>query len=548
MVTSNHYDGRANLVPFQSAEEARQRGRAGGIASGVARRRKRTMAELAHQMLSAPLKDADRAKLKALAPGLDDEDATIAAVAVSKQVQKAVKGDLRAFQMLTEMDDRAAASEAAVPEYRMDPLDLTTDFIEPYRTVRAVMEGRDTVTREIVSKGGRGGAKSSFWAEVAFEVMKTVPGANVVYNRRYKNDLRSTVFSQFCKVIARHGDADNWTVTQTPRECVYKPTGCRVYFFGADNPLQNKSFAPEVGYVALLIHEECDEMAGMEQMDDAESTFLRSNGCEGARSLSVKVFNPPASKSNFMNAYAREMEGQPHVLVCDACYKNVPREWLGERFFERAEWFRANRPEVYANKFLGEVTGTGGELFGNVRRVSLTDGQVAGMEQAGIVYQGIDWGFEHPQVFIRVAYDPETDTVTPLFEKYGRRCKLPTFCKGINRFKHMETICDSAEPDRIADIRDMGWNAVGAVKRWRGGGRDYSWEWLRGVREIAVDPERTPRLLRELETLEFERLRDGTYSSRYPDLGEDGVMATIYALNRVIAAAKYEDAYDDEEL
>lgn len=40
-------------------------------------------------------------------------------------------------------------------------------------------------------------------------------------------------------------------------------------------------------------------------------------------------------------------------------------------------------------------------------------------------------------------------------------------------------------------------------------------------------------MARELRTLEFERTRDG-YSSAYPDLGEDCVMALIYALNRVI--------------
>ena len=95
---------------------------------------------------------------------------------------------------------------------------------------------------------------------------------------------------------------------------------------------------------------------------------------------------------------------------------------------------------------------------------------------------------------------------------------------------------------------DWGWDAVRAVKRWKGGGRAYGWDWLRQRARIVVDPSRTPELARELRELEFERVRGG-YSSRYPTDGEDAVMATIYALNRVIRdAAEYDgyDVYDDD--
>ena len=62
-----------------------------------------------------------------------------------------------------------------------------------------------------------------------------------------------------------------------------------------------------------------------------------------------------------------------------------------------------------------------------------------------------------------------------------------------------------------------------------------------------IDPKRTPSFAKELRTLEFEQLKDGSFSSKYPSIGEDAVMATIYALNRVIMASKEDDSYDDEE-
>lgn len=441
--------------------------------------------------------------------------------------------------------DREAAEKADGPVYRMSPLDLTADFIDAYRDIWRTLEG-DGHLREVVIKGGRGSGKSSFAAELAFEVMMRDPEANIVYLRRYQSDLRPTVFQQFCRIIAKHGAEDAWKVTSAPMQCTRKETGGSVYFFGADNPVQAKSFTPDKGHVALLILEECDELRGLDYVQDAQLTYLRANADESAKQLSLMVFNPQPSRRNWMNRHVEELKDDPDVLVVDACYTHVPQEWLGQRFLQQAEWMEEHRPELYRNKLLGEVTGTGGELFSNVEERTITDEQIDAMEMHGWMHQGVDWGYEHPNVFIRVAYDPETDTVWPVFEKYQRRANAENFQRGIRRFRANETICDSADPDKIADWVDLGWNAYAAVKRWKGGGRSYAWEWLRSVSRIAVDPERTPKLLEELQTLEFESLRDGTYSTAYPDVGEDGVMATIYALNRVITAGKSPIPDEDE--
>lgn len=547
MVTAKQ---RANLTPGNPATQFGAPGRdpvEASRAANAAKRRRRSLAELARTVVNSRLDEGGEAygSVREMVRDLDEEDVTVGAAMLAGQASAAMQGNANAMRVMMELE-RSGSGGGEAPAYRMDPLDLTRDFVEPYRVIRAVFEGRSEV-REIIAKGGRGGAKSSFFAEVAYEVMRTVPGANVVYTRRYKTDLRPTVYNQFCRIISKHGEADLWECGTSPMQCLYRPTGCRVYFFGADNPLQAKSFTPETGHVAMLIAEECDEMAGVEQLDDAEMTYLRAGGDGGARQLAVKIFNPPASKRNFMNIRAAEKKRDPACLVFDANYLHVPREWLGERFFAQADWMRRNRPQQYRNKLMGEVTGTGGELFANVEERAVTDAEAEGLEAAGLVHQGIDWGYEHPNVFVRAAYSRESDTVTVLFEKYQRRCNARTFQNGIRRFRLNETICDSAEPDKIEDIYDLGWNAVGATKRWRGGGRSYAWEWLRSVSRIVVDPERTPNMARELATLEFETLRDGTVTSAYPREGEDGVMALSYALNNVIRGSEcLLDGYEED--
>ena len=93
-------------------------------------------------------------------------------------------------------------------------------------------------------------------------------------------------------------------------------------FVGADKPISLKSYNLSFGYVKLLIHEECDEMAGLEQMDNIEDTFLRSN----TAALDVKIFNPPKSVNNFMNDYVTKCqdEHKDTTYIFHSYYYNVP--------------------------------------------------------------------------------------------------------------------------------------------------------------------------------------------------------------------------------
>lgn len=559
-----------NLVSLadRTQRERNEIARKGAHATNKARRRKKAVSDLVRDMMDRPLTEEQREELLEKNPYLEDEDAVYAAAMVSTQMQFALRSRVRdedgnrvyvctpresiaAFAALAEMDAEAMGrDEQRRDVWRMDPMDLTTDMVAPYRAIHQFYDG-ELDLGDVVLRGGRGGAKSSFAAQIALEVMEQDPHANVVYGRRYAVDLRHTVYASFVRLLNEKGMAGAWDLTTSPMRATRRETGTAVYFFGMDKAEELKSFVPEVGYVKLLLFEEADEMMGDEQMDSAADTFLRANGQEGARQLRLKVFNPPASRNNFMNEWCAAHVGDPRTRTYDFSYLNVPPEWLGQTFLDRAARAKEERPEWYRNNYLGEVTGEGGELFGDVEERRITDEEAWRLLDRA--YQGLDFGFEHPMAFVRVAYDPEARTVYALSEHVERHADLGDFMRGVQsldvdgpggaRYEAMrnEVICDAAEPDRIRQLLDWGWDAVASVKRWRGGGRAYSWDWLR-TRHIVVDPSRTPHLAHELRTLEFERVRGG-FSSRYPDIGEDAVMATIYALNRIIRRAAEYDGY-----
>ncbi len=95
-----------NLDPVQSKDEARERGRNGGIASGVARRAKRTSREVVEMLDRLPAKDNGKKLLESLGVGKDDlTQLTLRLVALHK---KALSGDAAANKLLIEIRGESA--------------------------------------------------------------------------------------------------------------------------------------------------------------------------------------------------------------------------------------------------------------------------------------------------------------------------------------------------------------------------------------------------------------------------------------------------------
>ena len=102
-----------NLIPFGSAEEARESGRKGGIASGVARRRKRSLKESADLFLSLPVADQKQWN-KIAKQGVDPEDVDNQMAIIVGLSMKAAKGDSKAAKVLFDLlgEDASAPPES----------------------------------------------------------------------------------------------------------------------------------------------------------------------------------------------------------------------------------------------------------------------------------------------------------------------------------------------------------------------------------------------------------------------------------------------------
>ena len=97
-----------NLIPFtsdQSHDEAVKNGKKGGVASGAARRRKKSMRQTLNTLLSAGLDVGEQEFLERVRPRLlalciDAEDATYQDVLLASILLKAIRGDVRAAEFI----------------------------------------------------------------------------------------------------------------------------------------------------------------------------------------------------------------------------------------------------------------------------------------------------------------------------------------------------------------------------------------------------------------------------------------------------------------
>ena len=92
-----------NLKPFtsdQSREEAVKNGRKGGIASGIAKRKKKTLAAMAQTFAELPVPETVQKQLETL--GVSKEDAIHQMALVAAMFSAGEKGNVRAAALITE--------------------------------------------------------------------------------------------------------------------------------------------------------------------------------------------------------------------------------------------------------------------------------------------------------------------------------------------------------------------------------------------------------------------------------------------------------------
>ena len=372
--------------------------------------------------------------------------------------------------------------------------------------------------------GGRGSLKSSTVSVLVPLLLINNPGTHALVLRKVANTIRDSVYAQYIWAIGELGMAAYWEAKVSPMELIYKPTGQKIMFRGADDPMKIKSIKVPFGYIAVTHFEEKDQFAGRAEI----RTILQSTMRGGSKYWNFESYNPPISRDNWANKDS--LEERTDRLCHKSTYLQAPTEWLGEQFLAEAEHLKTTDERAYQHEYLGIPVGTGGNVFDNLELREITDEEMSHFDH---IYQGVDYGwFPDPFAFIRLHYDRARETIYLMDEIYQN--KLTNEASGniiIQRgYKDAYITCDSAEPKSVADYRAMGLPAKAAVKG--PGSVDYGMKWLQR-RKIVIDRKRTPNAYNEFVNYEYDRNKDGDIISGYPDENNHLIDATRYAVERI---------------
>lgn len=345
------------------------------------------------------------------------------------------------------------------------------------------------VIDEAVEAGGRASLKSSYvGTELVLQLLKH-PDCHALVTRQVGDTMRDSVYAQILWAIDKLGLTTKFKCTQSPLQCTYTPTGQRILFRGLDDPQKIKSIKLPFGYIGILWFEEADQIKGGE---DAVRNVQQSALRGGEFGLTFISFNPPAASRNWANRYAREERKGKRVH--HSTYLQAPATWLGPKFLAQAEYIKETQPTKYRHEYLGEVVGSGTQVFENLRLEPISQKTIRNFDT---IENGVDWGwYPDPWAFNRCHYDAAHKTLYIFDELTRLRTSNEETAKLVQqRIESWESVtADSAEMKSCADYRAFGILCREAVKG--PGSVNQSMKWLQGLAAIVIDPHRWRRCWR----------------------------------------------------
>lgn len=453
--------------------------------------------------------------------------------------------------MTSQLLDKGLASRiegviSQTPVLREDNL-----FIPTFR--RAWNDIQRGILREFWFKGGRASFKSSFIALVIVIGMmadaKIAAAAqkrgdrkwkrflsHAVIYRKYGVDIHDSTYETIRWAVQEVlGYGALWHFAKSGRRAVFLPTGQQILFRGLDDAQKQKSIKAPFGWFKYLWFEELTEYAGMKEIRSVKQSVQRG----GHHFVTLCSYNPPPSNTDWLNAEAlKPTEGRAvyHSSFLDAA-KYRP-EWLGEEFFRDAASLLETDERAFRHEYLGEITGTGAEVFTRIHCRSIPQEELDGIATHR---HGLDFGFENdPCALMSVAYDAKKKTLYIYDEwvKHGQ-FEEAIYAEIVRRGLVNKIVnADSAERKACERLNTLGARKV--TKCWKAPNYvEDGLHWLRSLRAIVIDPVKCPVAVREWTRYEFKRTKAGDLTNQYVDADNHTIDAVRYALESEI---RYGDA------
>lgn len=389
------------------------------------------------------------------------------------------------------------------------PIDIEVD-IEMNKAFASFLGNR---SRYEIFYGGAGSGKSVFIAQRL--LMRTLgePGHKTLVVRKVAKTNRHSTFALIVGIISSWKVTALFKINKSDMEILCEGNGNQIIFTGLDDVEKLKSIA---GITDIWV-EEASEIT----QEDFQQLDLRLRGKTPWPLQITMTFNPISALS-WLKSFFFDVPKE-NCIVHKSTYKD--NRFLDDEYKKVIEDLKNQDHTYYQIYGLGEWGVLGNLVFHNYVFEDIPYKE----EDFDAVYQGLDFGFNHPSALVRVGFkDEELYVFDELYEKGLTNAEL---IQEVGRMidKRKQITADSAEPARIKEFRQAGYNVVSSVKG--AGSVKDGIDWLK--RHKIHISKKCPNLLAEMQQYSYKKDKNDNVLDEPIEFKDDAIAALRYAIEPI---------------
>lgn len=370
--------------------------------------------------------------------------------------------------------------------------------------------------------GGASSGKSYFIAQRIVYRMVAEKGHNFLCVRKAEKSNKDSTYALIKQVISQWDMWQLFDVTKQPMSIICKVNGNQILFRGLDDAEKLKSITFESGPLTDIWVEEASEITP----DDDRQLRLRMRGYAKVPKQITYSFNPISALHWLKGRFFDNPLPADRCSILKTTYKD--NRWLSKEDRAEIEALKDEDKTYYEIYALGNWGVIGNLVFSNyvIEDFDYTYDDFDG------VYQGQDYGFQHPFAFELVGHkDGELYIFDEVYQNRRTNAELIDesnryFADILHNVQRTMTVGDSAEPDRIEE-----WNQAGYLVEAAKKGKDsvrFGIDFLKRQR-LHIHKTKCPGIAAEIPLFKHKEDKYGNPTEDYVDYKNDGIAAIRYA-------------------
>lgn len=374
--------------------------------------------------------------------------------------------------------------------------------------------------------GGSSSGKSVFLAQrCVYDLMRG--GRNYLVTRQVGRTLRGSVYSEITRVINAWGVRALFDINKSDM-LITCNNGYQIIFAGLDDVEKLKSLVPAKGAITDIWVEEATET---ERVTVKQLVKRQRGGDESTPKRLTLSFNPVLQSHWIYTDYFAGLGWADSQTEYTSDALTILKTWYVHNKFLTAD--DRHDLENEADEYFKSVYTWGN--WGILGDVIFTNWRVEDLSSMRAQFtnrrHGLDFGFSSdPAAMPCTHYDKMRKTIYIYDELYERGLTNDVLAGEVtDRAGADRVVCDSAEPKSIAELKQHGVNAIGAVK-----GKDsilHGIQWLK--QQTLIVDKTCINTQNELRQYHWKKDKDGNATRQPSDKN-----------NHIIDGLRY--AYEDE--